>query len=83
MRTMARRLARIENKLAHAIDLASDRLANLLREKRQRRLEAAGIPFDNSLLPDPRPDAPRMSVAETLHEIRQTRLRAAVGGYSR
>jgi hypothetical protein len=67
MKTMIRRLRRIEARLAPKPDVASERLAELIRERCRRRLEAAGqpyaeLPWDTVALP-PRK---RLSIAETL-----------------
>jgi len=58
------------------VDLASQRLADLIRDRRRRRLEASGQPFDD-LVPETMSTAPgnrRLSVAETLRMCRQRRL---------
>jgi hypothetical protein len=46
MKTIIRRLRRIEARLAPEPDAASERAAELIRERRRRRLEAAGQPYD-------------------------------------
>jgi hypothetical protein len=74
MKAIVRRLARIEVRLAPTIDLASYRLADLLRERRRRRLEASGQPFE-SRSPVSVSSGRVLSVAETLRLCRQERSR--------
>jgi hypothetical protein len=67
MKTVIRRLRRIEARLAPNADTASERAAELIRERRRRRLEAAGLPYnelpwDTVALPPGR----RLSIAETV-----------------
>ena len=72
MRAVIRRLCRLEEKFVPQEDPESLRIADLLRERRRRRLEASGQPFE---------DAPRetvyagpgrrLSIAETLRLGRQ------------
>jgi hypothetical protein len=75
MRAVIRRLQRLEERLVPQVDLASQRVAGLLRERRRRRLEASGQPFEDSSLTN-LPTAPRrcLSVAETLRLRRRQRL---------
>ena len=88
MRPVIRRLHQIERRLAPQVDAESDgslRLAILIRERRRRRLEASGEPFEElpslqvSLAP-----GKRLSYAETLRMVRQRayeqNLRAAISG---
>jgi hypothetical protein len=49
MKTILRRLHRLEGKLAPPVNLALQRLADELRERRRRRLEASGQPFDDGM----------------------------------
>ena len=67
MKTVIRRLRRPEERFAPQVDLASQRAADLLRERRRRRLEASGEPFDEldwaSL---GLPPGTRLSYSETL-----------------
>jgi hypothetical protein len=72
MKAIFRRLRRIEARLAPLPDVASQRAAELIRERRRRRLEAAGQPYDElpwhtvALLP-----GRRLSIAETIRLGRQ------------
>jgi len=67
MKAMIRRLRRIEARLAPKADVASERAAELIRERRRRRLEATGQPYEElpwytvALQP-----GRRLSLAETL-----------------
>jgi hypothetical protein len=75
MKAMIRRLRLLEERLVPQVDLASQRLADLLRDRRRRRLEASGQPFED-LAPETMSTAPgsmRLSVAETLRMCRQRR----------
>jgi hypothetical protein len=72
MKTMMRRLRRIEARLAPKPDAASERSAELIRERRRRRLEAAGqpceeLPWQTVELSPGR----RLSIAETIRIGRQ------------
>jgi hypothetical protein len=72
MKTMIRRLRRIEARLAPKPDVASERAAELIRERRRRRLEAAGQPYEE--LPwhtVALPPGRRLSIAETIRIGRQ------------
>jgi hypothetical protein len=80
MKATIRRLARLEQAALPQADMTSQRLANLIRERRRRRLEAAGEPYYESPRLVPSAGARRLSVAETLRQIRQTRLLAASAG---
>jgi hypothetical protein len=67
MKTMMRRLRRIEARLAPKPDFASERLAELIRERRRRRLEAAGQPYEElPWHPVELPPGRRLSIAETV-----------------
>jgi hypothetical protein len=72
MKAIFRRLRRIEARLAPLPDVASQRAAELIRERRRRRLEAAGQPDEElpwhtvALLP-----GRRLSIAETIRIGRQ------------
>jgi len=74
MRTIIRRVGRLESKLAPPGNPASQRVAGLLRERRRRRLEANGEPFEDSSRANMSP-APRgwLSAAETLRLRRRQR----------
>jgi hypothetical protein len=52
-------------------NLASQRAAELLRERRRRRLEASGEPFEELMQPIVTPPGRRLSVAETLRLCRR------------
>ena len=65
MKTLVRRLRRIEAELITQEDLASWRIANILYERLRRCAQAAGEPFED-LPPAPGARGPRLSVAETL-----------------
>ena len=52
-------------------------LADLIREGRRRRLEASGLPFTELPRKVASPGGLRLSVAETMRQMRQTRLQAA------
>ena len=45
MKAIARRVARLEDRLIPQEDPEARRLVELLRERRRRRLEAEGLPF--------------------------------------
>jgi hypothetical protein len=70
---LARRLRKLEDNLVPPLDHESFRLANLIGDRRRRRLEASGQPFEDvpHLTPTP---GPYMSYAETLRFVRQERL---------
>jgi hypothetical protein len=86
MKAILHRLRRIEEKLLPqytetAEDRRSAELAEQIRERRRRRLEAVGLPFEESP-PPPLPaelEGRRLSVGETLWACVQQRreLRAA------
>ena len=77
MKSSLRRLDRIEQSLAPqptAQDRRIAELAEMLRERRRRRLEEAGLPFQE---PPPLPPdcyGLRWSIAETLRARREERL---------
>ena len=74
MKAILRRVGLLEGRLAHQGNAASSRVAGLLRERRRRRLEANGQPFEDSSLTN-MPTAPHgwLSVAETLRLCRRQR----------
>jgi hypothetical protein len=76
MRAVIRRLQRLEERCVPQVDLASQRLADLIRDRRRRRLEASGQPFDDlvSETMSPAPGGRCLSVAEMLRMCRQRRL---------
>ena len=72
MKAITRRLRRLEERLAPQANEHAQRAADIIRERRRRRLEAAGLPFDD--LDWKRITAatgPRLSIAETLRMGRQ------------
>lgn len=71
MKTLFRRLQRLEPKVSPLKNLVSQRAAEQLRERRRRRLEAAGLSFVEHYYP------PGLSIAETLRYARGIRWRAA------
>ena len=75
MKTILRRVGLLESKLAPQGNAAASHVAGLLRERRRRRLEANGEPFEDSSR-DSMSLAPRgcLSVAETLRLRRRQRL---------
>jgi hypothetical protein len=76
MRTIARRLRQLEERIQPSIDRKSIDAPKLIRERRKRRLEAAVEPFHE---PETLPSLARsqMTIAETLRYIRTQRLNAA------
>ena len=66
MKALFRRLQRIETQLAPKPNLASQRAAELLRERRLRRLEAGGEHFQEHPTPVLMGPGRRLSVTETL-----------------
>jgi hypothetical protein len=76
MRAVIRRLHRLEEMLVPQVDLAEQRLADLLRERRRRRLEEIGQSFEEEELDWGSlglPPGTRLSVRETLRLGRQLR----------
>ena len=67
MRAITNRICRLEAHLAPHEGLESWRLANVLYERRRRRVEAAGEPFDGAP-PERRTTGPRLSVVEMLRQ---------------
>ena len=70
VKALATRIRRLEARLAPQEDLESWRAANILYERRRRRAEAAGEPFDRPP-PERRTTGPRLSIAETLRRARR------------
>jgi hypothetical protein len=72
MKVMFRRLRRLEERMAPKPDIATQRAAELIRERRRQRLEAAGQPYEElpwhtvALLP-----GRRLSIAEAIRLGRQ------------
>jgi hypothetical protein len=69
MRAIARRLRRLENRLAPEADLRPWRIANVLYERRRRLAEAVGQPFED--VPPQPGRGPCLSIAETLRRRRE------------
>jgi hypothetical protein len=72
MKAIVRRVGRLEERLTPKGNAALQRAADLLWERRQRRLKEAGLPFE-TVKPQYSP-GPYMSFAETLRSCRQERL---------
>jgi hypothetical protein len=76
MRMILRRLTLLEARSMPRVDWASQQTADLLRERRRRRLEAAGLPFEDRQPRSPLLNQGRLlSFAETLRLCRQERSR--------
>jgi len=74
MKTILRRVGLLESKLAPQGNAAARRVAGLLRERRRRRLEANGQPFEDSSEANMSTAARGcLSVAETLRLRRRQR----------
>jgi hypothetical protein len=71
MKAMIRRLTRLEQSLTSFADLRYLHIADVLWERRQRRLQAAGLPFDT--VKPQHPTAPHPSFAESLRWCLQER----------
>ena len=86
MKAILRRLDRIEQSLAPkptAQDRRMAELADLIRERRRRRLEAAGLPFQEPPPLPPNCYGRRLSIAETLRARREERLMEAAAHQQR
>jgi hypothetical protein len=80
MKVMFRRLRRLEERVAPKLDVATQRVAELIRERRRRRLEAAGQPYEE--LPWHTvafPPGRRLSIAETIRIGRQLAQQRSLG----
>jgi hypothetical protein len=77
MKAVIRRLLRLEEILVPKIDLAAQRLSDIPRERRRRRLEASGERDDEPLYWGSLglPPGTRLSESETLRLARQLRLK--------
>lgn len=76
MRAVIRRLRLLEERLVPQVDLASQRVADLIRERRRSRLEGNGLPFED-FVPErvsPASGTRCLSAAETLRMCRQQRI---------
>lgn len=71
MKAIVRRLARLEQSRTPVADLRMQHLADVLWERRQRRLKAEALPFE-TIKPQYSP-GPYMSCAETLRRCLQER----------
>jgi hypothetical protein len=74
MKAVFRRIARLEQRSTPRLDLALQRAAETLRERRRRRLEAEGLPFEDRTKTIPL-SGPLLSYAETMRYLREQRLR--------
>jgi hypothetical protein len=78
VRAILRRLQQVEERLAPRLteqDRRQAEIAELIRERRWRRLQAQGLPFHE---PPPLPDVyqgRRLDIAETLRAKREQRLK--------
>ena len=72
MKAIVRRLTRLEKSRTPLAPVRRQHPAEVLRERRQRRLKAEGLPFE-TIKPRYSQD-PNMSVAEILRKCRQERL---------
>ena len=77
MKAILRRVGRLEQRFVPKLDLASQSMADIIRERRRRRLGASGEPFED-LPPASVSAAPGgyLSIAETIRLCRQRRLQA-------
>jgi hypothetical protein len=73
MKGMLRRLRQIEERLAPKNDVASQAVADLIRERRRRRLQAQGLPYEERSDQTIPPSGRCLSVAETLRLGRRLR----------
>jgi len=77
MKAILRRVGRLEQRYVPKLDLASQSVADIIRERRRRRLEASGEPFEDwppaSVCAAP---GRHPSIAETIRLCRQRRLQA-------
>jgi hypothetical protein len=71
MKAIIRRLRQLEERIEPPTDQKSRAAATLIRERRRRRLEAAGLQLE-----EPLPLPARMTIAETLRYLRTQRLKA-------
>jgi hypothetical protein len=76
MRAVVRRISRLEGGFFPAEDPMSQTVADMLRERRRRRLEASGQPVYESVRPVAVPGGRRLSIAEILRALRQKRFEA-------
>ena len=72
MKAIVRRLTRLEQSCTPLAHLRIQRAAEVLWERRQRRLKAEGLPFET--IKPQYSQSPHMSCAETLRMCRQERL---------
>jgi hypothetical protein len=76
MRAVLRRLRLLEERCLPQVDLRSQRVADLIRQRRRLRLEGNGQPFEDfgRERVSPAPAARCLSVAETMRMCRGQRL---------
>ena len=77
MKTVMRRLAQLEERSIPKVDRRANELVQVLRERRRRRLEASGQPFEEEEEVDraePVASGRCLSLAETLRLRRQRRI---------
>ena len=72
MKTLFKRLSRLEQRMVPVIDHESFRLANLILDRRRRRLEASGEPFEHLQFLSPTP-GPYLSYSDSLRFALQQR----------
>jgi hypothetical protein len=72
MKAIVRRLTRLEQSRTAVTHLRCQSAADVLWERRQRRLQAGGLPFE-TIRPQ-YPQGPYMSCADTLRKRRQERV---------
>jgi hypothetical protein len=73
MKAITGRLHRLEKRLVPQVDEKVQRAAETLRERRRRRLEAAGQPFEQQEKVVSAGSSRRLSLAETIRERRRMR----------
>jgi hypothetical protein len=86
MNAILRRLDRIEQSLAPkatAQDRRMAEIADLIRERRRQRLQAAGLPFQEPPPFPPDYHGRRLSIAETIRARREERLMDAAAHQTR
>jgi len=71
MRAIVRRLTRLEQSRTPLADLWMQRAAEVLWERRHRRLQAEGLPFET--IKPQYPPSPHLSFAESLRRCLQER----------
>jgi hypothetical protein len=74
MKAITGRLRRLETRFVPQVNEGVRRAADILRERRRRRLEAAGQPFEETRPEVASPGSGYLSIAETIRERRRMRL---------